>query len=86
MVGAFTAFSTQISVEEMSVFNSALNGFVGVEYTPLAVSTQIVNGTKYRFFCNAKGVYPNATNEGAMVDIYQPTNGQPHITSITRCH
>lgn len=86
MVGAYTAYSTQISTEEMNVFNQALEGLLGVNYTPLAVSTQVVAGMNYKFFCNAKGVYPNAIDEGAIVTIYQPLEGQPHITSIIKCH
>lgn len=86
MVGAYTAYSTQISTEEMNVFNQALEGLLGVDYTPLAVSTQVVAGMNYKFFCNAKGVYPNAIDEGAIVTIYQPLEGQPHITSIIKCH
>ena len=84
-VGAWTAYKTQISKEEMNVFKQAVN-LVGVEYTPIAVSTQIVAGTNYRFFCNAQGVYPGATPEGAIVQIYQPLEGKAHITSITKCH
>lgn len=85
MVGAFTPFSTQISTEAKEVFQKAMNGLLGVNYTPLAVSTQVVEGTNYRFFCNAKVVYPNANNDAAMVEIYQPLNGEPHIRQIHRC-
>lgn len=85
MVGAYTPFTTEISPEAKEVFNKALAGLVGVDYTPLAVSTQVVAGTNYRFFCNAKPVYPNAPVEGAMVYIYQPLEGEPHITNIQMC-
>jgi hypothetical protein len=27
-------------------------------------------------------VYPGALNEGAMIDIFQPLQGDPHITQI----
>lgn len=60
--------------------------FVGVDYVPLAVATQVVSGINYRFFCNAKGVYPGSTNDAAMVQIYQPLDGEVHITSINRCN
>jgi len=86
MTGAYTAYRTEISKEEMNVFNTAIKGIVGVKYTPLTVSTQVVSGINYRFFCNAIGIYPNALNEGAIVEIYQPSNGIPHITSIRRCN
>jgi hypothetical protein len=82
--GGWTAYSTQISDEAKKAFETAFKGFVGVNYTPLAVATQVVAGTNYSFFCNAKGVYPGAINEGAMILIYSPAGGKPHIVSITR--
>ncbi len=85
-VGAWTPFRDQISKEERQVFDNAFKGFVGVSYTPLAVSTQIVAGTNYCYFCNSKGAYPGANNEPALVTIYQPLEGHPHITAINRCH
>jgi hypothetical protein len=36
---------------EQSIFEKALNGFVGASYMPYAVSTQLVNGTNYHFLC-----------------------------------
>jgi len=85
MVGAFTPFTTEISREAEMVFNTALKGFVGVDFTPLAVSTQVVAGVNYRFFCNARDVYPNALNEAALIEIFQPLNGIPTIREIKRC-
>jgi hypothetical protein len=82
--GGWTAYTTAISSDAKKVFETAFKGFVGVNYTPLAVATQVVAGTNYSFFCNAKGVYPGAVNEGAMVDIFNPLQGEPHITSITK--
>jgi hypothetical protein len=81
--GGWTVYTTNISNEAKQVFEKAMN-LVGVKYEPLAVATQVVAGTNYSFFCNSKGVYPGAINEGAMVEIYQPVNGVPHITSITK--
>jgi hypothetical protein len=84
LVGGWTPYSIQISPEATAVFKKALNGLVGVDYIPLAVATQVVSGTNYRFFCNAKVVYPDAPNEAAIIQIYQPLQGDPHIVSITR--
>jgi hypothetical protein len=81
--GGWSAYTTNISSEAMQVFETAMK-IVGVNYEPLAVATQVVAGTNYSFFCNAQGVYPGAQNEGAMVDIYLPPNGIPHITSISK--
>ncbi len=84
VVGGWTPYSTSVSAEAKKVFDSVIKGLVGVQYSPLAVATQVVSGTNYRFFCNAKGVYPGALNEGVIVHIYQPLNESAHITSIKK--
>jgi len=82
LTGGWSAYHTNLSVEELDVFKKALNGLVGVSYTPLAVAHQVVSGTNYSFFCNAKGVYPDALNEAAVIHIYKPLSGDAHITTI----
>lgn len=42
---------TEVTEEDGVVFDKAMEGFVGVKYTPERVSKQIVNGMNYRFFC-----------------------------------
>ncbi|ADQ80267.1 hypothetical protein Palpr_2131 [Paludibacter propionicigenes WB4] len=74
-VGAWTAYSTSISAEAMAAFKEALKGHVGVNYTPLAVASQMVSGTNYRFLCDAQVVYPDAPHYGALVPVYKPLNG-----------
>jgi hypothetical protein len=83
IMGGWSEYTAPISAEDMKVFNDALNGFVGVNYTPVAVAKQVVAGMNYSFFCNKKGVYPGALNEAATVLIYFPPSGTPHITAIT---
>lgn len=85
MVGAWTAYSTQISENDMATYNSVMQNLMGVDYTPLAISKQLVEGENLRFFCNAKGVYPNAVNEAAMIQICDPAGGKAHLFSIERC-
>lgn len=82
--GGWSTFSCDISKETADVFAKALSELRGVSYTPVAVATQVVAGTNYSFFCNAKVVAPNAFNQAALVNIYQPLNGSPHITEIRR--
>lgn len=84
LVGGWTPYSTPLSAEAKEVFDSATKGLVGVHYSPLAVATQVVSGINYRFFCNAKGVYPNALNEAVIIQIYQPLKETAHITSIKK--
>ena len=83
MAGGWTTYSTEISAEAKNAFDKAVD-LVGVRYTPVAVATQVVAGVNYNFFCNAKGSYPNAGNEAALITVYQPFNGVPHLTKITR--
>ena len=82
-VGAYSA-PRKVTDEDLKVFNEAMEGFVGVEYTPLTVSTQIVNGTNYRFECTARPVVPNPKEGKAIVQIYKPINGKAEVTEIKR--
>ena len=82
LVGGWTAFHP-VTPEDKKVFDEAMQGFVGVKYTPLEVSTQVVNGTNYRFRCDAS-VPPAEVVWQAIVEIYQPIQGKPHVVAITR--
>lgn len=82
ILGGWTTFSSDISQEALGVFEAALKGRVGVSYSPVAVATQIVSGTNYSFFCNTKMVVLDAANEAAVINIYQPLQGEPEITEI----
>ena len=84
ITGGWSPFTCNISAEEMAVFKKVTGMLVGVEYSPVAVSTQVVSGVNYDFFCNAKGLYPGAANESAMMRVYAPATGEPHIVSIER--
>ena len=82
LVGGWSAFHP-LTANDQAVFNQALNGFVGVHYTPTSVATQIVAGTNYRFKCTAS-IPPAEVVWEAIVEIYAPLVGNPHITGITR--
>jgi hypothetical protein len=83
-VGSFSPFSTKISTEDKEVFINAFEKFVGVNYEPIAVATQIVAGTNYAFFCNATPVYPGATSNPAIVNIFKSLEGHASITHIEK--
>jgi hypothetical protein len=83
-LGSWTPYSASISADAQKVFNDVTSVIMGVKYSALAVATQVVSGINYSFFCNAKGVYPGATNDAALVKIYAPASGTPHITEIRR--
>lgn len=70
--------------EDLKVFEQAFSGFVGVKYTPLEVSTQIVAGTNYRFICRAETMTATPVIFHAEVCIFKPLQGDPCITQIVR--
>jgi hypothetical protein len=79
--GGWTRFGP-LDKQSKAVFETAMKGFVGVGYTPLEVSTQVVAGTNYRFLCDAQVVYPDAPMYKALVTIYQPLKGVPQLVDI----
>jgi len=74
--GGWTAYSSSISDDAMIAFNEALDGHLGVNYTPLAVASQVVSGINYRFLADAQVVYPNAPHYAAFIQVYKPINGK----------
>jgi hypothetical protein len=82
MLGAWTSFNFNINPSDVAVFETSLSGLVGVGYKPLAVATQVVAGVNYCFLCQAMPVYPDASSFAAKVYIYQPLQGEPHVTKI----
>lgn len=77
--------SRELTEEDMKVFNEAMEGFVGVGYTPLSVQSQVVKGTNYRFLCEATTVTLKPQTSKAIVTVYKPLpgEGKAHITAIT---
>jgi hypothetical protein len=65
--GGWTKFRT-ITAADIPLFQEAIP--FGVQYEPLAVRTQVVAGTNYDFFCNAKVVAPGTEWYQAMVQIF----------------
>ncbi|WPR72942.1 hypothetical protein SLW70_07430 [Flavobacterium sp. NG2] len=82
LVGGWSPFQP-LTAQDKEVFSEALNGFVGVSYTPNSVSTQIVAGTNYRYKCTAS-MPPSEVIWEAVVEIFAPLNGKPYITGIVR--
>ncbi|MGY2289593.1 hypothetical protein ACW9H6_07800 [Pseudomonas sp. SDO528_S397] len=73
----------ELTSEDKKVFDQALEGFVGVTYTPETVSTQVVAGKNYRYYSKAQQPGSPGTWT-AIVEIYAPPQGKPHITQIIR--
>lgn len=82
ILGGWTAYDVLLS-EDKEVFAQAIDGLVGVNYTTISVSKQVVAGVNYRFRCDAR--LPSSGDKWeAVIEIYKPLEGMPHITSITR--
>lgn len=72
-----------VTPEAQAAFDKSMEGFVGVNYTPIALlGTQLVSGTNYCFLCEATVVYPDAQPYYAIVSIYQDLQGKAEIRNI----
>lgn len=82
--GGWVNWNFQPTPEAIKVFKTALKGFYGVGYQPLAYTTQVVAGTNYCFLAQGKVVVPSSPIRAALVYIYHPLPGQgePHVTGI----
>jgi hypothetical protein len=81
-LGAWSLFTCKIDEQAQEAFKEATHGMVGADYSPVAVSQQVVGGMNYRFFCNAKLVTPFSLNGAAIVCVFKPATGKAIVTSI----
>lgn len=82
LVGAFSTYTCKMSAESQTAFNEAIQGLLGVKYSPVAVSQQVVAGMNYKFFCNAEGLTFPPMYTAAIVSVYKPLKGDAHVTHI----
>ena len=68
LIGGWSAF-TALSHEDEEVFKQAVGTMRGVDYKPLQVSKQIVNGVNYRFFCECNPVVKDQNSFPAIVKV-----------------
>ena len=87
-VGAWQEADSPVLTEEVkAAFEKATEGFVGVDYVPVAfLSQQVVAGTNYRILCEATTVYPGAEMHYAVVDVYVSPEGNANFLSVTDCY
>ncbi len=77
------AKDTAVTEEMKEMFDKASESLIGVDYTPTElIETQIVNGTNYKFLCEAQTVYPGAEKRTAVVTVYQDLEGNASILTI----
>lgn len=85
--GGWSRYTSKMSSHDKHVLEEAshmINSEDQVEYEPIAVATQIVNGTNYSFFCNrimpAHGREDMQTHEAFYIDAYESLDGQIKVT------
>lgn len=81
--GGWTPFG-DLSDDAKAVFKDGISHLLGVDYSPVAVATQVVNGMNYCFFCNASIPSPNTSTYPAMVEMYVSPEKGVSITHISR--
>lgn len=79
--GGWTEFHS-LSEKEEKLFEKVMT-LVGMTYEPFAVSSQVVNGTNYKFLCNATTVTQTSHPILMQVIVHEPSEGEPAITHIS---
>jgi hypothetical protein len=86
MPGGWTNWNFHPSPEAVKFFDTASNGNLGVGYSPVAYTSQLVAGVNYCFLAKGTVVVPNQPHFAALVYIYQPlpNEGEAHVTGIKK--
>lgn len=80
---ATDAVSLVMPEEATAAFEKAMDGLLGVNYTPVALlAKQVVSGTNYCFLCEAKVVAPGAEGVYCLVYVYQDLQGNASILDV----
>jgi hypothetical protein len=84
LAGGWTAANDPTVTQERSdLFDKALDGMVGVDYTPVAyLGSQVVAGTNHYFLCLSRVVIPDAIPKYVLVFIYEDLQGSAKIMNI----
>lgn len=77
------SYQAYLTPRDSFVFYNAVGNHEDYFYVPMAVAKQIVNGTNYKFICIAEPKTENLSSHFAVVDIYQPLQGEPYVTGLT---
>ena len=70
--------------EEIALFNKVMGELIGVDYVATEVSSQVVEGTNYKFRAIGTIVNPEQTKIRVLVHIFEPLpgRGEPYLVSI----
>jgi hypothetical protein len=69
LVGGYSLHS-EVGEQELAIFKAALKGHYGVDFKPVAVASQVVNGTNYVFICIGEPVVAHPVASLYAVKIY----------------
>lgn len=88
MTGAYGE-QRELTSSDMEMFRTAVTAYDStVYYTPLSVSTQVVAGTNYKFWCRVENLSKSNTEQDnpghCWVIIFKPLpgRGEPAVTSV----
>ncbi len=73
-----------VTEEAAAAFETAMDGWVGVSYTPVALlATQVVAGVNYCLLCTSTTVTAQPVQGYALVYIYAALDGSAEVLDIT---
>lgn len=86
VVGGYTvsdeAAATTLTDDERAAFDAAIDGLVGVTYTPVStLATQVVAGTNYAFLCKGEVADAQGTTGWYVLVVYEDLSGKAELTS-----
>ena len=86
LLGGWQATEDAAVTEELqAVFEKALEGLLGVDYTPVAyLGSQVVAGMNHCFLCVATTVVPGAEPSYALAYMYQDLSGGVKLMNVVR--
>lgn len=81
ITGGYSPWSFQLSPAAKKAFELAFDALIGVEYSPIAVAQQVVNGINYAFICEATVIAPDMPKFVALAHIHS-NQGDASIEGI----
>ena len=74
---------TELTGEQITLFETATEGMTGASYTPvLYLGFQVVGGMNHRFLCKAQSNASGAPETWAILEIYDDMGGSAEVTSV----
>lgn len=61
---------SEVGEKEREIFQEAMAHHLGVDYKPIAVASQVVNGINYIYICTGRVVVPDAEPKLYAIKIY----------------